>query len=204
MKKLIILFLLSLMCAVYSLTEVDSLLIKGDEYYLKGDLFEAMNLYFEAEKAAPANIGAKEGIYNASINSGGIKTANKYAYKLLKIRNSQINQDRVIYSDALLGKTVNAEKYLKTENDYYRKKAIYSLTGYGLKQTGYFIKTSDWYKKAIDDGFKTEEFKNGYKDSSALLKNDLKYLDVIFSLYNYGDNDLLTGGYNLNINYNFG
>jgi len=204
MKTSVLIILLSVISSIYAISEVDSLLTKGDEYYFKGNLEGALDLYFQAESIDPKNIGAKEGIYNASINSGGIKTANDYAYKLLKIQNSQINQDRVIYSDALLGKTSSAEKFLKQEKDFYRRKAIYSLTGWGLKQTGYSIKTADWYKKAMDDGFKSDEFETGYRESSRLLIDDNKYLDVIFSFYDYGDNELLLGGYNFNLNYNFG
>jgi hypothetical protein len=204
MKTGVLIIILSVISSIYAMSEVDSLLIKGDEYYFKGNLEGALDLYFQAESIDPSNQGAKEGIYNASINSGGIKTANDYAYKLLKLQNSQINQDRVIYSDALLGKTSGAEKFLKQEKDFYRRKAIYSLTGWGLKQTGYSIKTADWYKKAMDDGFKSDEFETGYRESSKLLKDDNKYLDVIFSFYDYGGNDLLLGGYNFNLNYNFG
>jgi|GEM_PF-2357450 len=204
MKSYVLTAILSTLCSIYAMSEVDSLLIKGDEYYFKGNLEGALDLYFQAESFRSENEGAKEGIYNASINSGGIKTANEYAYKLLKIQNSQINQDRVIYSDALLGKTSAAEKFLKQEKDYYRKKAIYSLAGWGLKQTGYSIKTADWYKKAMDDGFKSDEFAIGYRESSKLVRDDNKYLDATISLYNYGGNDLLTTGYNLNLNYNFG
>jgi len=204
MKTSVLIIILSTICSIYAMSEVDSLLIKGDEYYFKGNLEGALDLYFQAESIDPYNQGAKEGIYNASINSGGIKTANDYAYKLLKLQNSQINQDRVIYSDALLGKTSSAEKFLKTEKDFYGRKAIYSLAGWGLKQTGYSIKTADWYKKAMDDGFKSDEFETGYRQASKLLIDENKYLDVIFSFYDYGDNELLLGGYNFNLNYNFG
>lgn len=204
MKTGVLIIILSVISSIYAMSEVDSLLFKGDEYYFKKNLEGALDLYFQAESIDPSNQGAKEGIYNASINSGGIKTANDYAYKLLNLQNSQINQDRIIYSDALLGKTSSAEKFLKQEKDFYRRKTIYSLTGWGLKQTGYSIKTADWYKKAMDEGFKSDEFETGYRESSKLLRDDNKYLDVIFSFYDYGDNDLLLGGYNLNLNYNFG
>lgn len=204
MKRNVLVIILSLISSIFAMSEVDSLLIKGDEYYYKGNLEGALDLYFQAESVDPGNQGAMTGIYNASINSGEIKTANDYALKLHKNKNSQINQDRVIYSDALIGKTSNAETFLKQEKDFYRRKAIYSLAGWGLKQTGYYIKTADWYKKALDEGFKNDEFDKGYRDSQRLLKDDNKYLDVILSFYDYGDNDLLLGGYNLNLNYNFG
>jgi len=204
MKRNVLVIILSLISSIFAMSEVDSLLIKGDEYYYKGNLEGALDLYYQAESDDPGNQGAMTGIYNASINSGEIKTANDYALKLHKNQNSQINQDRVIYSDALIGKTSNAEKFLKQEKDFYRRKAIYSLAGWGLKQTGYSIKTADWYKKALDEGFKNDEFDKGYRDSQRLLKDDNKYLDVILSFYDYGDNDLLLGGYNLNLNYNFG
>jgi tetratricopeptide (TPR) repeat protein len=204
MKLRTLIIILSFLSAVYGMGEADSLLLKGDEYYYKGDLETALDLYFQAESVDPSNLCAKEGIYNASINSGGIKTANNYAYKLLKIRNSQLNQDRVIYSDALLGKTSGAEKFLKVEKDFFRRKAIYSMAGSGLVQTGYYMKTAEWYKKALDAGFKSDEFKNAYRKSSELIYDDKKYMDIIFSLYDYSGNDLLESGYNFNLNYNFG
>jgi len=187
-------------------TKTDDLLVKGDEFYFKGDLQKALTYYYEAEDSDPGNLGAMTGIYNASINSGGIKAANDYAYKLVKADNSEINQDRVIYSDALLGKTAYAEKMLKSDLQYYRRKIIYSLAGWGLSQTGYYQETADWYKKAIDDGFNSDEFHKAYSAVLPKLKreDDKKHLDVIFSSYSYGGNELLKGGFNLNVNYNFG
>ncbi len=190
--------------SLYALIKTDELLIKGDEFYFKGDLQKALEYYFEAENIEPGNAGAMTGIYNASINSGSIRTANGYAYKLLKTNNSEINQDRVIYSDALLGKTSYAEKLLKNRPDYFRKKQVYYLAGSGLSQTGYYQATADWYRKAIDDGFSSYEFKKNYNAVLPKLNDDRKYLDVIFSKYSYGSSDLLLGGFNLNINYNFG
>lgn len=204
MKFNAFLMILCFLSAGYGMKEADSLLIKGDEYYFKGDLERALDLYFQAESVDPGNTAAKEGIYNASINSGGIKTANDYAYKLLKINNSQLNQDRVIYSDALLGKTSSAEKFLKTEKDYFRRRVIFSLAGSGLSQTGYYMKTAEWYKKALDAGFKSDDFKTAYGRSAKLIADDKKYLDLIVSIYDYSGSDLLTGGYNFNLNYNFG
>lgn len=191
-------------CAIFALTKTEDLLIKGDEQYFKGDLFKALEYYYEAEQTEPGSIGAMTGIYNASINSGGIRTANEYAYKLLKTENSELNQDRAVYSDALLGKTAFASKLLRNYISYYRKRMIYSYAGWGLSQTGYYQATADWYKKALGDGFNSDEFRNGYNAALPKLNDDKKYLDVIFSTYSYGGNDLLLGGFNMNLNYNFG
>ena len=204
MKSFFFAILLSALWCLFAATGTEQLLIKGDEFYYNGDIEKALNYYSQAEKIEPASIGAMTGIYNASINSGGIKTANKYAYKLLKADNSDLNQDRVIYSDALLGKTIYAEKLLGSGTDYFRKKQIYSLTGWGLSQTGYYQKTADWYSSAIKNGFDSDEFRKAYSDLLPKLNEDRRFLDVIFSFYDYGSNELLLGGYNFNINYNFG
>ncbi|HXK50650.1 MAG TPA: hypothetical protein PKW56_09320, partial [Clostridiales bacterium] len=121
MKSFFFAILLSALWCLFAATGTEQLLIKGDEFYYNGDIEKALNYYSQAEKIEPGSIGAMAGIYNASINSGGIKTANKYAYKLLKADNSDLNQDRVIYSDALLGKTIYAEKLLGSGTDYFRK-----------------------------------------------------------------------------------
>ncbi len=204
MKCFFFVVLLSALGNIFAATGSEQLLVKGDEFYFKGDMLKALEYYYEAENSDPENAGAMTGIYNASINSGGIKTANKYANKLLKLSNSELNQDRVIYSDALLGKTSYAEKLLRSGSDYFRKKQIYSLTGWGLSQTGYYQKTADWYGKAISDGFGSDEFRKAYSTLLPKLNEDRRFLDVIFSFYDYGSNELLLGGYNFNINYNFG
>jgi hypothetical protein len=187
-----------------ALNLTDSLLVKGDKYFAEGDLVSALEMFYKAEKIDVSSEAAKTGIYNSAINSGRIKTANKYAYKLIGIKNSELNQDRVIYSDALLGKISFAEKLLKTERDYFRRKTIYSLTGFGLSQTGYLDITAAWYDKAVKDGFKDAEFKKGYSAAASKRTDDMRNIDIIFSLYDYGDNDLLEVGYNFNLNYNFG
>lgn len=148
--------------------------------------------------------GTLEEKYQTSINSGSIKAAGKFAKKLYSIKKSEINENRIIYTEGLLGKTEFAEKLLQGGVPYYRKKEVFSIAGSGLEQTGYFIETSRWYKQAIDEGFKSEEFSKGYLISNKKLSEDIRYIDMIFSFYDYGDNDLLLGGYNLNLNYNFG
>ena len=196
--------ILSAMGFLFAATGTEQLLVKGDGFYFKGDMLKALEYYYEAENSDPENAGAMTGIYNASINSGGIKTANKYANKLIKLNNSELNQDRVIYSDALLGKTSYAEKLLRSGIDYFRKKQIYSLAGRGLSQTGYYQNTADWYNKAMNGGFGSEDFRKAYSALLPKLNEDRRFLDVIFSFYDYGSNELLLGGYNFNINYNFG
>lgn len=111
-------FLLIIFCfslPLFSLSKVDSLLVKGDGYYFRGDFDSALNLYRKAERLDRSNIGAKTGIYNAAINSGRTETANKYAYILYSIEKSELNQDRIIYSDALLGNTKFAKKLLERD-----------------------------------------------------------------------------------------
>jgi hypothetical protein len=204
MKQLIPTLLILIIFSLYCSETVSELLIKADELYFNGDLVSALETYFDAEKADPDSEGAKTGIYNAAINSGRIETANKYAYKLLAMNNSLINQDRVVYSDALLGRTTFAEKLLKTEKDYFRKKSVYSLAGWGLSQTGYYRKTAEWYDKAVKDGFKDPAFIKAGRSASEKNVEYKENIDIIFSLYDHGGNELLEGGYNFNINYNFG
>lgn len=148
--------------------------------------------------------GSLEEKYEMSINAGSIKAAYKFAKKLYGIKNSELNENRVIYTQGLLGKTGFAKKLLKSATPYYRKKEVFSIAGSGLRQTDYLLETSEWYKQAMDEGFKTEEFSKEYLSLEKKLSEDIRYLDMIFSFYDYGDNELLHGGYNLNANYNFG
>ena len=145
-----------------------------------------------------------EDSYEKSLNAGYIKAAYKMAKELYGIRKSELNENRVIYTQGLLGSTVFADKLLNEGVPFYRKKEIFSIAGSGLSQTGYFIETSQWYKQAMDEGFSSEEFSKGYFNSNKKLNEDIRYIDMIFSFYDYGDNELLLGGYNLNVNYNFG
>ena len=118
MKKGIVILLIFCVLELIAATVPDSLLIKADRIYFSGDLYSAYEIYCSVEKNFPDNESALTGLYNTTVHSGDIKAAGEYAEKLYEINSSDLNRNRVIYSEALSGRTSRAASFLKKNLNY--------------------------------------------------------------------------------------
>lgn len=203
-SKLIYLFFIMLLNNILSSTEIDDLLKQGNDLYFQGDIEKALNKFYEAEKLDRSDTRPKEGVYNSCIYLGKYRVANKYAKRLYKLSNSDINTDRLVYSDALLGKTGNAKKFLSLQENYERKKYLITLSGWGLFNSGYYIESTEWFGAAQKNGFVNKEVSYGYSLSKDKLRSKKKKFDISISPFSYSEDANLSGGLDLNFDYNYG
>jgi hypothetical protein len=203
-SKIIYLIFILLLNNILFSTEIDELLKQGNDLYFQGDIDRALDKFYEAEKLDRSDIRPKEGVYNSCIYLGKYKVANKYAKKLYRLSNSDINTDRLVYSDALLGRTGNAKKFLSLQENYERKKYLITLSGWGLFNNGYYIESTEWFGVAQKDGFVNKDVSYGYSLSKDKLRSKKKKFDISISPFSYSKDANLSGGLNLNFDYNYG
>ncbi|MBN2788784.1 MAG: hypothetical protein JXR69_01180 [Candidatus Delongbacteria bacterium] len=202
--RLVYLFFVLILNSVLLSSQIDELINRGNELYFNGDIEKALYKFYEAEKLNPFDLRPKEGIYNSCIYLGKYKTANKYAKKLFSQSASDINTDRVIYTDALLGKTNEADKLLDSDQSYERKKYLLSLTGWGLYNSGHYIEALKWFEKVRNHGFRSSDFSDGYSLSRDKLRSERKVADISISPFIFNGSQNFDGGLNLNYNFNYG
>jgi len=115
----------------------------------------------------------------------------------------------ILYGTLLFSQSeIDTQKSLmQIENeypDYARRKYAISLVGWELFDSGRYIKATNWFEKALKNGYRSTEFSYGYTVSRDELLPVYKVIDISISPYSYKGNENLKSGIGFNFNYNYG